>query len=86
MSLPSTDEWPTHREELSRKLTETTARYVSAHAEGKISDKELYRVVSALWDTCSGLVEGPPLRLLEEIHKELRKTMLEKRKARLNGR
>lgn len=76
-----TDDWPSHREELTRKLTETINRHMRGHADGKLSDLEFYRVVSALWDTCSGLVEGPPLRLLEEIHKELRNTIAEKRKA-----
>ncbi len=79
------DNWPTHREELTRKLTETIERHVSAHANGKLSDLEFYRVVSALWDTCSGLCEGPPLRLLEEIHKELRASIAAARKAQANG-
>jgi adenylate kinase len=67
------DNWPSHRDELTTKLSATTEKWVKAHSAGKITDRELYIVVDALWDTCSGMTQEIPLRILERIHKDLRK-------------
>jgi hypothetical protein len=61
--------------ELTRKLETVMERWVTNHTQGKITDRELYILTSALWDTCSGLTQEQPLRLLEQINKELRLKM-----------
>lgn len=68
----SNDEWVSFNSELTRKLETVMGRWVENHTAGKITDRELYILTSALWDTCSGLTEERPLRILEQINKELR--------------
>lgn len=74
-------DWREFNAELSRKTTATLQSWVVRHTAGQIKDRELYILVSALWDTVSGLVEGEILRTLEAIHKELS----DKAKARRNA-
>jgi hypothetical protein len=65
-------EWPSHTEELSRKLNEQLQRRVNAHTNGILSDRELYIVVSFAWDLCAGLVFESDLRTVEQVHAALR--------------
>jgi len=73
-------EWVSFNTELTRKLEQQIERWVKNHTEGKITDRELFVAVSALWDTCAGLVQEGPLRMLEQIHTELRLAMKAKAK------
>jgi hypothetical protein len=66
------DDWPALTEELTRKGAQALEKWLAKHDEGKITDRELYIVVDALWDTMSGLCERAFLRTLEAIHQELR--------------
>ncbi|MBX5130732.1 hypothetical protein HJB53_30040 [Rhizobium lentis] len=69
---PDAAEWPTHVEELSRKVNEQLARRVNAHNKGIITDRELYLLVSLLWDVSAGLIFESDSRTLETIHAALR--------------
>ena len=71
------DNWPTFSEELTRKGAQQLAHWVEAYEKGKITDRELFIVANALWDTMSGLCDKTLLRTLEEVINEIR----EKRKA-----
>lgn len=68
MSEAATDDWPSHTQELTRKMNDQLARYVQGHADGKISNRELYIVAGALWHTCAGLTFETDLRTLEQVH------------------
>ncbi|AGC36131.1 hypothetical protein B7L88_gp157 [Rhizobium phage RHEph10] len=72
---PEAAEWPTHVEELSRKLNEQLKRRVDAHTRGVINDKELYLLVSFAWDLTAGLVFESDSRTLETLHTALRATL-----------
>jgi hypothetical protein len=72
---PDAAEWPTHVEELSRKLNHELKRRVDAHTRGVISDKELYLLVSLMWDITAGLVFESDSRVLETLHSALRTTL-----------
>ncbi|QIG75696.1 hypothetical protein EVC20_125 [Rhizobium phage RHph_Y2_17_1] len=72
---PEAAEWPTHVEELSRKVNEQLARRVTAHNKGIITDRELYLLVSLLWDVSAGLIFESDSRVLETLHSALRSTL-----------
>ncbi|OCP21979.1 hypothetical protein BC361_25770 [Ensifer sp. LC54] len=72
---PAAAEWPTHVEELSRKLNEQLERYTKAHTDGRISDREFYLLVNLMWDLTSGLVFESDSRTLEMVHAALRVTL-----------
>lgn len=74
------DDWPALSDELTRKGAQALEKWLAKHTEGKISDRELYIVVDALWDTMAGLCERTFLRTLEAIHQELRTKLNGKRK------
>ncbi|QIG69157.1 hypothetical protein EVB78_123 [Rhizobium phage RHph_N1_15] len=69
---PEAAEWPSHVEELSRKVNEQLKRRVDAHNRGIINDRELYLLVSLLWDVSAGLIFESDSRTLETIHAALR--------------
>ncbi|WP_276122639.1 hypothetical protein [Pararhizobium qamdonense] len=69
---PEAAEWPTHVEELSRKVNHELKRRVDAHTKSIISDRELYLLVSLLWDVSAGLIFESDSRNLETIHTALR--------------
>lgn len=69
---PDAAEWPTHVEELSRKLNDQLKKKMDAHAKGRISDREFYLLVNLMWDLCSGLAFEADLRNLEMVHAALR--------------
>lgn len=66
------DDWPTLAEELERKSLQTLEKLMDKHAEGKISDRELYLVAGVIWDTVSGLAPAKVLRILEAVRKEIK--------------
>jgi hypothetical protein len=72
---PAAAEWPTHVEELSRKLNDQLAKKMKAHAEGKIDDRTFYLLVNTMWDLTSGLVFEADSRTLEAVHAALRASM-----------
>ncbi|WLR90906.1 hypothetical protein [Shinella zoogloeoides] len=67
-----TDDWPTFSEELTRKGSEQLAKWVAAFDAGKITDRELFIVANAIWDTVSGLADKELLRNLEQVIEEIR--------------
>ncbi|TDW20491.1 hypothetical protein EV128_125121 [Rhizobium azibense] len=77
---PEAAEWPTHVEELSRKVNEQLERRVKAHTNGIITDRELYLLVSLLWDVSAGLIFESDSRTLETIHAALRVQLAKKKK------
>ena len=64
--------WPSFADELGRKSAEVVERWMTAHNAGKISLKELYLIVNALYDATSGLVPRDVSSMLATIEKELR--------------
>jgi len=65
-------DWQLYNEALSRKVTDQLALWVQRHADGVIRDRELFLIVTTLWESISGLVDADVLRMLEAIHEELR--------------
>jgi hypothetical protein len=72
---PAAAEWPTHVEELSRKLNDQLKKKMQAHADGKIDDRTFYLMVNLMWDLTSGLVFESDSRTLEMVHAALRASM-----------
>lgn len=66
------DNWPTFSEELTRKGSDQLAKWVSAYEAGRITDRELFIVANAIWDTVSGLADNDLLRNLEQVIEEIR--------------
>lgn len=73
-----TDDWPTFSEELTRKGSEQLAKWVTAYEAGKITDRELFLIANALWDTVSGLADKDLLRNLEQVIQEIRDMRMQK--------
>jgi hypothetical protein len=67
-----TDDWPNHMDELTRKTTEQLDKWGRAFNAAKISKREFYIMVSALYDATSGLIHKDVSNLMADIHKELR--------------
>ena len=80
MINPDAAEWPSHTEELSRKLNHELKRRVDAHTRGVINDRELYLLVSLMWDLTTGLVFESDSRTLELLHAALRTEIGKKKK------
>lgn len=70
--MRATDEWPSFADELTRKSAQTLDRWLERFDRNKITKRELFVLVDALWDCTSGLAHEDFLRTLEAIHKELR--------------
>lgn len=66
------DNWPSHTEELGRKITAVIQRWMTAYHAGKITLKEFYLIVNSVYDTTSGLAPREVSTLLADIEKELR--------------
>ncbi len=66
------DEWLEHNQELGRKTTEQLEKWSKAYDAGKITKREYFIVVSALYDATSGLIPKDLMDLMADIHKELR--------------
>ena len=54
--MTGSDDWPSHTEELGRKVLTALEDHLQRHQAGKITILELFLVVSALYDTGAGLV------------------------------
>lgn len=72
MVLPLADDWPSYAEELGRKTTEVIDKWVKARSAGRISNRELFILVSGLNDATSGLVPRDVSDLLAALHEECR--------------
>lgn len=70
MSAP--DDWPGFAAELGRKTTEQLTKWNGAYDAGKISKREFYIMVSALYDATMGLIPKDVSDLMADIHKDLR--------------
>lgn len=79
-----TDNWPSFSDELSRKGSAQLAKWVDAYDKGKITERELFIVANAIWDTVSGLADHTLLRNLEEVIEELRQQSRAKKNANGN--
>lgn len=73
MTDKSEKSWPSFNEELTRKTTEVLARWTDKYESGKITKREYYVLVNALWDVTSGLCDNQLSHLLAAIEKDLRK-------------
>lgn len=72
--MPATaDNWPTYADELTRKASGTLERWLQRYEAKKITRREMFVLTDALWDTISGLAHEDFLRVLEQLHQELRK-------------
>ena len=70
--MNDTDNWPSFSEEIGRKSLETVERWMAAHNAGKITRRELFILVSGIYDTISGLAPRDVLDTLAAIHTEIR--------------
>ncbi|WP_326894534.1 hypothetical protein U8P73_36075 (plasmid) [Rhizobium beringeri] len=70
--MTSTDDWPSHADELGRKTSEVLAKWTGAYDAGRITIKEYYLVIVSLYDSTSGLMPREISDLLANIEKELR--------------
>lgn len=68
-----TNNWPEHHQELGRKTMETLHAWSDRYNRGVINARELYCIVSALYDATSGLMDKEFSRILADLHQELRK-------------
>lgn len=68
------ENWPSFSEELSRKGGAQLAKWVTAFEAGKITDRELFLIANAIWDTVSGLADSTLLRNLEQVIDEIRQS------------
>lgn len=69
--IPTSDNWPSFAEELSRKTTEQLQIWTDRYDRGVISLSAMISIVSVLYDTTSGLVERDVSTLLADLHKDL---------------
>lgn len=72
MGINSDDEWPAFVDELDRKVTEQLDKWTSAYDAQKISKREYFILISALYDATSGLITKQISDLMADIHAELR--------------
>jgi hypothetical protein len=81
---PEKTDWIEFNEALSRKTMEQFTTAAKRNAAGKITDRELYLIIAALWDTVAGLVDAEVLRILEAAHADLRRQFREKKEQKAN--
>ncbi|MGV1754763.1 hypothetical protein [Agrobacterium sp. CG674] len=67
-----TNNWPSLGEELGRKITEVLEKRLTQYEEGKLSFREIYLIVSDLYDTTSGLAPSDITNMLADVHQGLR--------------
>ena len=65
------DDWPSHNKELTRKTAEQLELWAERYDRGVITLSTMISVVSAIYDTTSGLIERPVSDLLAEVHRDL---------------
>lgn len=66
------DDWPSHTEELSRKTAVQLDKWSKAYDAKKITRREFYIALSALYDATSGLIDKDLMNLIADIDKQLR--------------
>ena len=71
MTIPTSDDWPSFSDELSRKTSEQLALWLERYDTGVIKLSTALSVVSALYDATSGLVHKDLLDLMADVHKDL---------------
>ncbi len=67
------DEWPSFSAELTRKTLAQVDLYTKGYDAAKITKREYFILISALYDATSGLLARDASDLLADIHAELRK-------------
>lgn len=65
------DDWPSHRQELTRKAAEVLAQGTTSFEAADLNRDEYLVLVTTLYDTTSGLVDRDLSTLIANIHKEL---------------
>lgn len=65
------DEWPSHTDELSRKVSAQLDKWSQAYERGAITKREYYILITALYDATAGLVHRDLMDLMADIHTEL---------------
>lgn len=65
------DDWPSHTAELTRKTTDQLNTWSERYDRGIINLKTFLSVVSALYDTTSGMIATDVSALLANIHRDL---------------
>lgn len=68
---PTTDDWPSFADELSRKTSDQLQLWMDRYDRGVIGLATTLSVVSALYDATSGLVHRDLMDLIADVHKEL---------------
>lgn len=67
------DDWPTFAEELGRKSLTVVEKWMKAHEAGKITRKELFILVSGVYDTISGLAPKADANVIANVFEEIRR-------------
>ena len=67
-----TDNWPSFADELGRKTSAALERWTRNYELEKVTLKEFFIAVTALYDATSGLVPKEVSDLLADIEKDLR--------------
>jgi len=67
------DEWPSFTEELDRKSLEQVEKWSKAYDAEKISTREFFIAISAIYDTSSGLASKGVSDLIANVHEEIRR-------------
>lgn len=66
------DEWLEHNQELSRKTSDQLEKWSKAYDAEKITKREYFIAICALYDATSGLIHKDLMDLMADIHTELR--------------
>lgn len=72
------DDWPSFNAELTRKTTDQLQLWTGRYDRGEIPLSVMLSVVSAIYDTTSGMIEKDVSTLLADIHKDLMREAREK--------
>ena len=72
MTDQAQQEWPTHKDELSRKTLDELAKWTQWNAAGEKSDAAFLLAVGVMWDVTSGLINDDISHTLAAIHNDLR--------------
>lgn len=67
-----TENWPSFADEIGRKVTEILEKRLKQYEEGKLTFREIYLIVSDLYDATSGLAPVEVSNMLADIHAGLR--------------
>ena len=72
------DDWPSHADELTRKVSETLHDLLWRYENGKLSAKQVYVALGALWDTCAGLIKPDMMDLLNQTRLAMKEEINQK--------